>query len=327
MQNTEPLKTKENIESALSFINQHLKTIVLFISGYGFINLIYFCKANNIPFPLSFSALSMVFIIITVITLLLCVAIICVFLAPAFFQADLFEAIYQNDRYGLVKNILLFIGLSGLFILLVSFIPYVEFKNWIPYDIKWLYKIIYSTLLVTTVLISIYIINKIISKDRLTYVIMVLAFNLISCLWILIVYFVLSKFFTSINQISILTPILIVLMIPCIYLFTLPKSKKVFYCFLLIGFSMTISFASDYTRKALEICKLGGGYKTIYYIEKNNIENIPDTILSNIKTGETHEMSVLLNLGDMIYVRPINSNASQATYGIKRAYIASEKIL
>lgn len=312
------------IKKSLIFAKQHYKAIATGISVYGFINLIFYCHISGVPFPLSITALPTLFFLISAITFLICFAVTGLLIGPAFFQDVLFIDIYDEKGIKSKNNIKIFFRLSGWFLILMSILPFLEYFKWIEGN-KWLIFFVSGQFIV-----AFFTIKYTQGKqwfERVFYAVTNVAFNSVSSLWIYTIVLLLS-ISKPLNKIHIVfMPIFFLLAIFSLYFLTFPKNKKFIIILIFIGFATTIAFSTDYTKKALNFCHVGGGYKFAYTIEKNSIDSIPSFIFKNIKTGETQDVFVLLNQGDTIYIKLNNSPERSDVYGIKKSCISFEKII
>lgn len=105
------------------------------------------------------------------------------------------------------------------------------------------------------------------------------------------------------------------------------KNSFIAICIFLILFPILIypigQFLAD---KSMYILKLGGGYKAIFYLEKDMSNCMPVSLIDEKDKNSTKPVFVFLNIGETKYVSLTNESYKKI-YGIKSKNITAEIII
>lgn len=315
MPENEEITMKKAANYSIDFIKRYYKAITTGISVYGFFNLLFYCRINNVPFPLSIANLSIMFCIITAVTFLICSLGFGSLIGIGLYWVPLSKNMSSKN------HMISFMILSGWFLIIMAALPFLNFYGKIS-GYTWLYIFI-GCLIASVVLTSILVSKKKIT-EQIFFIASITAFNIFSTFWMYIIVSLISTTRQFRDTPTLFMSILFILMIFCICIFAYRINKKTFHFLLILWPLSIIVFSMDYTTKALNISRLGGGCKAAYIINKAGIPDIPSFMFKDIHTGETKDLSLLMDQGDTVYVKLIDSAQYPDVYGIRKSCIGFE---
>jgi len=306
------------------------------VTGFGYLFL--YTTKHGIPFPLALSSLPSLLIATMAVAVVLGAIILCLMLLPAIAKSAASTSDYSNlfDKERFSKsNIKTYLETTGWCILLPVILLYMHAMfpqaNIVTYFLwpSFLYAL----------LSSIHYVWKISKDKKKETAAVVLWINILSCVWIFsIVSIILKSIPHGISNwwfwlgypagLSILLIINYILIIPRFDIWENINRNSFIALFILsILFPLLISPIGEFlTDKSMYMLRLGGGYKSVFYLENNSADNMPKIIIDDKIKNSTKQVYVFLNIGDTKYVS-LTDEKNKEIYGIKSKSIITEIIM
>ncbi len=331
------MTTQGEKKSALKELQEYLPISIAIatISGFGYLFL--YTAKHNLPFPLSLSSLPALLIVIMAVTVILILMFLCIVILPVLAKADTGKSYYLQLFDGNIFTLTFFktyFIITGLCILFPAILLYITalFPN--VYILKYYFWPLFLLLLLCPLSISAYFVWKKSVEHKSDTVAHVFLINIISFIGFFlfglpILQFVLiniSKESFKIGYplgLSILIFINFILVTPGLDLSKYNNKKSfMIICSTIILFTLLVfPIGLFFTERSMSLLKLGGGYKSVFYIEKGVATNLPEFIM--VDETKTKDLYVYLNIGDTKYVS-LTKDPNKLIYGIRSKNIVAE---
>lgn len=306
------------------------------VTGFGYLFL--YTTKHGIPFPLALSSLPSLLIATMAVAVILGAIILCLMLLPAIAKAAASTSDYSNlfDEESFSKsNIKTYLETTGWCIFLPVILLYMHAMlpqgNIVTYFLwpSFLYAL----------LSSIHYVWKISNDKKKETAAVVLWINILSCVWIFFIVSIIlkniphgiSNWWFWLGYPAVLPIILIInyiLVVPRFNIWeNINRNSFSALCVLFVIFPLLISPIGEFlTDKSMYALKLGGGYKSVFYLEDNAANNMPKILIDEKIKNSTKQVYVFLNIGDTKYVSLTDEN-NKEIYGIKSKNIITEIIM
>lgn len=306
------------------------------VTGFGYLFL--YTTKHGIPFPLALSSLPSLLIATMAVAVVLGAIILCLMLLPVIAKAAASTSDYSNlfDGESFSKsNIKTYLRTTGWCIFVPVILLYMHAM--LPKG-----NIVGSFLgpsFLYALFRSIYYVWKIAKDKKKETAAIALWINILSCVWIFFIVSIIleniphgiSNWWFWLGYPAVLFILLIInyiLVMPRFNLWgNINKDSFVALCVLFVVFPLLISPIGQFlTDKSMYMLKLGGGYKSVFYLEKDVIGNMPESLIDDKMKNSTKQVYVFLNIGDTKYVS-LTDEKNKEIYGIKSKSIITEIIM
>jgi len=336
MESSSELGPSTNI---LTIVNGNIKILTITTTVFGFFYLYLYTAKNGIPFPLSLSYLPTLLIINMGVALVILVFCLCIFLLPAIVQnsstENAYSKIYPENNFRSIKNIRTYLRTFGWSLLLPMALVYISAI--IPYSKLAMYFLL-PAYFYALIRVAFYTWHVSEAEDKKEAVAITIWVHLISLYWLFFVIILTYKFIPKgISDLWFYVgyfPFALILIL-INYALVYPKfnfnrffNKKTIFAIIIIVLISPI-LASPVgiflTEKALFSLKLGGNYKAIFFLKNHKDTEYPSKIIE--ENNRTKELQVILNVGEIKYLRLHENEENIEIYSLHSQDIVSELII
>jgi len=309
--------SEKHIESSLSLIK--IGSIISMLMG--FIYLLSFTADRGIPMPLSLAELPMLLISMFLLGLGVTLIVLGFIFLPAASKSKEFGVIFTvfSDNY--ISNIKVYMSLYAW--------PLLSFIAFLLLSVTTVSALTYWFLVFVVIVIDVFILYKAtrmsgkISDDN-TFIFVYLYFLLIVSLWMMIGLLFYIKVITSILPDRIIyfyiaIIVYAILTLSILFLMIMPSSiknkddkikgsKNIYFWYVIAALIIVLPpvinpISVKLAEISLKIMGIGGGYQTIFFIDKKHIENIPYDVFNVNYSNRTVPLFVVLDVGKRVFVK------------------------